>query len=177
MNYQPQLQPRFDFEPVPEPRQKVRRLMQAFGLVVDGLIDQQPGTYNPHLSGCFYMSQASLLITGTACRRPLVLREAREIALASGLDAIVVRMDEEGDATFDIQLQHLEPLLCRYCLWMERPGETAWLVPSAGEPHFLSISPFGLELTAAAPFSSPEERSAGLDRGSEFLSVAVKGWF
>jgi hypothetical protein len=62
-------------------------------------------------------------------------------------------------------------------MWMPRPSGAAWLIPSAGETRFLRLTPLGLQIVERAPFADADERRLGLIRGTEFLSVATKGWF
>lgn len=178
MNFQPQIRITPDLPPLPEPRRQVRWHMQALSMLVDGPVDLQPQLTDSRLANSMLMSQASLLILGTACRRPLLLREAEELTNASDLDVIVVRFDDrDQELSFDIRLQHIEPLLCCYRLWMERTGGPAWLVPTAGEDLFLKITPLGLMMDPRAPFEDDDRRRFGLKRGSDFLSIATRGWF
>jgi hypothetical protein len=178
MNYQPVLRPGAPLDPIPEPRTVVRRLMLATSLVVDGPLETKPERFDPHLSNCLYMPQASLLIAGTGCERPLLLREAANLSAAAGLNVLIVRTDSNLDrVTFDFQGVGEERVLCAYRMWMPRPSEAAWLIPSTGEGRYLRLTPLGLEAIDRPPFSDPGERHLGLIRGQEFLSVAVKGWF
>jgi hypothetical protein len=152
--------------------------MLATSLVVDGPLETAPERFDPALANCLYMPQASLLVAGTGCGRPLLLREAAAISAAACLDVLVVRTDEDLDqATFDVKVTGESRLLCTYRMWMPRPSEAAWLIPPAGGERFVRLTSLGLELRNQAPFADPDERRIGLVRGDEFLSVAVKGWF
>lgn len=178
MNYQPVLRLGIPLVPVPEPRTVVRRLMLATSLIVDGPLETKPERFDPRLANCLYMPQASLLIVGTGCGRPLALREAAAVSAAASLDVLVVRTGNDPDqVTFDLKVAGENGLLCAYRMWMPRPSETAWLIPTAGEERFVRLTPLGLEVRDQAPFADPDERRIGLVRGDEFLSVAVKGWF
>lgn len=177
MNYQPHLKPGVAVHGVPAPREKVRQLMIATAVVVEGLINDQPGHIDRRLANCLYMSQASLIIMGTACRRPLMLREALDISLASEMDVVVVRSaDRPNDISFDVTLGGRAPL-CALRMWMGQPSASAWLIPSAGDSPFIRVTPLGLEIHCAAPFVDEFERHAGLARGRDFLSVPEQGWF
>ena len=126
MNYQPYLRPDRPADPVPEPRIAARRLMLATSLAVDGPVDLHPERSDKRLVHCLYMWQASLIIAGTARRRPMLLREAARMNAAASLDVIVVRAeDNTGKATFDIKLVGEERTLCAYRMWMPRPSEAA----------------------------------------------------
>ena len=178
MNYQPMLRPGIQLDPVPEPRTRVRRLMLAISLVVDGPLETKPERFNPALTNSLYMPQAGLLVVGTGCARPLLLREAAGISTAADLDVLLVRAGEDPDeVTFDVQRNGERRADCAYRLWMPRPSEDAWLIPTAGEECFVRLTALGLEVTDAAPFEDADDRRIGLLRGDEFLSVAVKGWF
>ncbi|HEX8402082.1 MAG TPA: hypothetical protein VF628_10300 [Allosphingosinicella sp.] len=178
MNYQPLVRLGISVDPIPEPRTVVRRLMLAISLVVDGPLEAKPERFDPRLANCLYMPQASLLIAGTGCGQPLLLREAVDMSAAAELDVLIVRTGDHPDqVSFDFKATGADRPLCAYRLWMPRPSEAAWLIPAAGEQRFVRLTSLGLELRNQAPFADPDERRIGLVRGDEFLSVAVKGWF
>lgn len=178
MNYQPYLRPGFRVDPIPAPREKVRLLMLATSVVIEGLVDPEPGRIDPRLANCLYMNQAGVIIMGTACPRPLMLREAADISAAADLDVLVVRNDErDAYATFDLKLTSVDGMLCGYRMWMPAPSGSAWLIPMAGDEEYVRITPLGLEVYTKPPFASASERQAGLAHGKAFLSVAVQGWF
>lgn len=178
MNYQPYLRPGFPVDPVPAPRVQVKRLMLATSVVIEGLVDHQPDRTDPRLANCLYMNQAGVIIMGTACRRPMMLREAADISAAADQDVLVVRPDESADyATFDLKRADFDPILCGYRMWMTWPSEGAWLIPAAGEEQHVRMTPIGLEVHDRAPFISDWERRKGLAHAREFLSTAVQGWF
>jgi hypothetical protein len=124
------------------------------------------------------MCQADLIIVGTACSPPLLLREAADISAAAGKDVLIVRADEGGAyASFDVKRAGSRTVLCAYRMWMLRPSEAAWLVPIAGEGRYVRLSPLGMEVHDVAPFPTDWERRKGLAHAREFLSVAVQRWF
>jgi hypothetical protein len=175
---QPVLRPGFRVDPIPAPRERARRLMLATSIAIEGLVDTAPDGVDPRLANCLYMSQADLIIVGTACSRPLLLREAADISAAAGKDVLIVRADEgRAYASFDVKRACSETVLCAYRMWMLRPSEAAWLVPVAGEGRYLRLSPFGVEFHDMAPFATEWERRKGLAHAREFLSIAVQGWF
>jgi len=178
MNYQPLVRLGISVDPIPEPRTVVRRLMLATSLVVDGPLEAKPERFDPRLANCLYMPQAALLIGGTGCSRPLLLREAVDMSAAAELDVLIVRTSDQSDqVSFDFQAAGADRPLCAYRMWMPRPSEAAWLIPSAGEEHFLRLTPLGLDVVGLAPFADADERRLGLIRAKEFLTVATKGWF
>jgi hypothetical protein len=178
MNYQPVLRPGILLDPLPEPRAVIRRLMLATSLVVDGPLEVKPDRFDPRLTNCLYMPQARLLIGGTGCSWPLLLREAVDISAAAELDVLIIRTGGDPDqVSFDFQATGADHPLCAYRMWMPRPSEAACLIPSAGEERFLRLTPLGLEVVEQAPFADADARRLGLTRGKEFLSVATKGWF
>jgi hypothetical protein len=175
---QPILRPGFPVDPIPAPREKARRLMLATSIAIEGLVDTAPDGVDSRLANCLYMSQADLIIIGTACSRPLLLREAADISAAAGKDVLVVRADEgRAQGSFDVKLAGSETSLCAYRMWMLRPSEAAWLVPVAGKGRCVRLSPLGLEANDAAPFATGWERRKGLAHAREFLSIATQGWF
>lgn len=178
MNYQPYLKPGVAVDVVPAPREKVPHLMIATALVVEGLINDRPGRTDARLTNSLYMSQASLIILGTACQRPLMLREAADVSLASELDVLVVRSgDRPRDTSFDLKRAGGGDVLCAYRMWMGRPSAAAWLIPTAGEGPYVRVTPLGLQTEDAAPFDNDFDRRAGLARGRDFLSIPGQGWF
>lgn len=178
MKYQPYLRPGFPVDPLPAPRVKVRRLMLATSVAIEGLVDHEPGRNDPRLANCLHMRQARVIIVGTACRRPMMLPEAAKISAAAHQDVLVVRPDESADyATFDLKRAGIDRMLCGYRMWMTWPSVGAWLIPTAGEEQHVRMTPIGLEVHAKAPFASNRERQKGFAHAKEFLSVAVQGWF
>jgi hypothetical protein len=177
MNYQPMLRLGIHAGRVPEPRTRVRRLMLATSFIIDGPLETEPERFDAAFANCLYMPQASLLILGTGCGRPLLLPEASDLGAAASLDVLTVREGDNPDhVSFDFQQVGGQPPLCAYRMWMARPSGEAWLIPATGEASFVRLTPLGLEVGGSAPFSDAVERRLGLIRSKEFLSVAVKGW-
>lgn len=163
---------------IPEPPIHVQRLMLALTVAVDGFVDREPQDFHPALLNSFVMPQADVLVAGTRCSVPLLVREVRNIAKAVDRDAIIVRAARDPKhASFDILLQAVERPLLAYQLWMRQPMGAAWLVPTAGERAHVRLDPLGLQLSLEVPYTDEVDRHRGLKAGSEFLSVAVNGWF
>lgn len=166
-------------DPLPAGRGQTRRMMLATATLIDGYVDTNPGRFHPYLANTYLMADARLLIAGTRCRRPLYLREFADVCRPSGLDGLIVRLqDESGSAvSFDVKPAGDDRMLCAYRLWMPQPSGAAWLVPSMGEGPFVRLDPLGIELVIEPPFSCEIERYRGLKFGAEFMSVAATGWF
>lgn len=163
---------------IPEPPTSVQRLMLALTVAVDGFVDRTPQEFHPALLHSFIMPQADVLVAGTRCSAPLLVREVRNIAAAVDRDAIIVRAAiDPKHASFDIILRPTQHPLLAYRLWMRQPMGAAWLIPTAGERAHIRLDPLGLELSLEPPFTDEVDRHRGLKAGSEFLSVALMGWF
>ena len=176
--HQTDLRPAF-VEPIPEPRVQIQRMMLAASMLIDGSVDTNPGRFQRYLANTFLMPHAAVVIGGTICRRPLVLREFADVCRPSGLDGILVRLPDEPTSavTFDVKVAGDDRMLCAYRLWMPQPSGAAWLVPSAGSAPYVRFDPVGIELGDVAPFSSDSDRDAGCKFGAEFIAIATKGWF
>jgi hypothetical protein len=169
---------RLQLDAIPAPPIHVRRLMLATTVAVDGFVDQTPEAFHPALEHSFLMPQADIMVAGTRCSTPLLVREVRNIAAAFERDAIIVRATEEpSHATFDVILRCVARPFLGYRLWIRQPAGAAWLVPSAGERAFVRLDPLGLEVACEAPYTDEVDRYRGISAGGEFLSVAVRGWF
>lgn len=166
-------------DPIPEPRIQIQRMMLATAMCVDGFVDRNPGRLQPYLSGTYLMPDAHLLLAGTLCRRPLVIREFANVCRAAGLDGIIVRLlDERVSAvTFDVMQAGADRMLCVYRLWLPQPNGAAWLVPTAGEGSYVRVDPLGLEFVDEPPFSCEIDRYRGCRFGAEFMAIATQGWF
>jgi hypothetical protein len=178
MVFQTDLRPAF-VDPIPGGRAPIQRMMLATSALIDGVVDKTPERFQAYLANTYLMPDARLLIGGTLCRRPLVLREFAAVCSVPELDGILVRADEDhgSTATFDIKPAHDDRMLCAYRLWMREPSGAAWLVPSAGADPFVRLDPLGLEIGDDAPFTCEIDRARGLKHGTRFMAVADKGWF
>jgi hypothetical protein len=166
-------------EPIPAPRIQIQRMMLATAMCVDGFVDCDPGRLQRYLSGTYLMPDAHLLLAGTLCRRPLVIREFADVCRAADLDGIIVRLlDERVSAvTFDVMQARSDRMLCVYRLWLSQPAGAAWLVPTVGEGPYVRVDPLGLEFAAEPPFSCEVDRYRGCRFGAEFMAIATQGWF
>lgn len=165
-------------QPVPAPPMQVWRLMLATTALIDGFVDQAPMDFHPALENSMIMPQAGIMLTGTRCGTPLLVREVRNIARAVDRDAIIVRAAPDPTlATFDVMLSGVQRPFLGYRVWIRQPMGCAWFVPTAGEASFIRLDPEGLEVSQTAPYVDEVDRHRGLEAGREFLSVAVSGWF
>lgn len=169
---------RLPLNPIPEPHRKVKWLMHATTMLVDGHADLEPGHWYHGLKNSIFLGEANLVVIGTACQRPLGLREGMAVAQAVTADLLVVRSHEgPRQASFDVKLIGDDRLFCGYQLWIPRPTGTAWLIPTVGEGPCIRLEQSGLEVEQEPPYLDWADRWRGLEHGSEFLSVAVQGWF
>lgn len=165
---------------IPEPHPTVRHLMLAMSLLIDGKVDVDPARNNPAAANCFELPAASLILAGTRCRRPLMVREVATVGRQVGRDAIVVRTGREFEPariSFDIHLLHGGLPLMGYRLWMPQPAGNAWLVPSTSEEPFIRLDPNGLDVGDCWPFVDEFDLHRGMVWANQYLSVATKGWF
>ena len=179
MGYQTHIRPTL-VEPIPATRAQALRTMLSVSMLVDGVVDTDPGRFERHLGNCFLMPQAGLLLAGTLCRRPLVSREFAQVCAASQYDGILVRIigdPSSPSVTFEIHQADIGATHWAYRLWMAMPSGPAWLVPSAGEGTFVRFHPLGLDFCDTAPFLCECERVRGLQHGNRYLSIATQGWF
>ena len=176
--HQTDLRPAF-VEPIPQPRVLIQRSMRATSMLIDGPVDTQPERFQRYLANTFLMPQAAVLIGGTMCRRPLVLREFANVCRPSCLDGVLVRLHDEEptSVTFDVKAAGDDRMLCAYRLWMPQPSGPAWLIPSAGSGPFVRFDSLGMEFSDTAPFAGEPDRNAGCQFGANFIAVATKGWF
>jgi hypothetical protein len=167
-------------DPIPEPRIQIQRMMLATATCVDGFVDTNPGRIQPYLRGTYLMPDAHILLAGTLCRRPVVMREFADVCRAADLDGIIVRLLDERVSvpTFDVKQAGNDRMLCVYWLWIRQPGGVAWLVPTAGENGpYVRLDPLGLGFVDQPPFDDDVDRHRGCRFGTEFMAVATQGWF
>lgn len=168
----------FDLEPLPPVPTHVRRLMLATTCVVDGFVQDTPEDWHPALEHSMVMPLAGIILVGTRCGRPMMVREVANIAKAVHRDAIIVRAsDAPKHATYDVLLHGVAKPCLAYRLWVAPLSGTTWLIPSGGETSYIRLGTFGLEVMHQAPFLDEVECYRGLVHASELLSVAVQGWF
>ena len=169
---------RLPLDPIPEPRDQVKRLMLAIGMLIDGVVDQKPETFHPYLKHSVMMAEANVVVLGTSCQRPLLIREGLAVANAVTCDLVIVRAsDKPGHATFDAKLLGDDRLLLAYSVWIPRPTGTAWLIPSVGEGPCVRLEQDGLSIEEDPPYLDWADKHRGLEFGAEMLGIAVAGWF
>ena len=167
-----------ELDPIPPAPEHLRRLMLATTIMVDGHVEPMPERWHPALENSLVMPLAGLILVGTRCVRPLMIREIQNIANAVGRDALIVRAsDTPKHATYDVLLQGVNKPLLGYRLWIAPLSGSTWLIPSGGETTHIRLGTFGLEFITQAPFLDEVERHRGLVHANELLSVAAQGWF
>lgn len=129
-------------------------------------------------SNSLVLPLAGIIVVGTRCGRPMMVREVQNVSKAVERDAIIVRAsDAPKHATFDVLLNGVKRSFLAYRLWLAHPAGSAWLIPTGAETTFIRLGTFGLEAINQPPYMDEVERHRGLKNGVEFLSVAVQGWF
>jgi hypothetical protein len=171
MNMMTAIRPQVGEPLIPYVSRPVVDRLQALLVAIDALIDLNAGLRYPILAGCAVMPFARFVMTGTSCRRPLLLPELQLIAEQTGLDAVLLRLDAERGVTFDIVLDEGARRLCGYVAW-RRSGGDPWFIPTVGEGPFIRAGASGLECVDAPPFASTAEREAGIIRAIESSSFA-----
>lgn len=167
-----------ELDPIPPAPEQLRRLMLATTIMVDGHVEPMPERWHPALENSLVMPLAGLILVGTRCVRPLMIREIQNIVNAVGRDALIVRAsDTPKHATYDVLLQGVNKPFLGYRLWIAPLSGSTWLVPSAGETTHIRLGTFGLEVITQAPFLDEIERHRGLVHANELLCVAAQGWF
>ncbi|EMD81905.1 hypothetical protein [Pacificimonas flava] len=152
---------------LPRMRRAVTARVHACAAEVDDLVDLDVSRDHAILGGCAVMQYAGLIVTGTACRRPLLFAEGEALGRRTGLDLLLMRFDVQPcGTTFDIRLDANGAWLTNFALWRGR-GEM-WLVPEAGEEACIKVTQFGLETCLPAPFASSDEREKGMVRAATF---------
>ncbi len=131
-------------------------------------------------SGCIQSSDWPIYIMPSTCQRPLLMREALDLAEASGLDVLVVRLDTALNpasfVTFDAILRRYGSfeLFCHLRPCIVSDGGL-WLLREGSQADDLRLGPDGLRL---APLGDPlkaDERDAGIARASEFFKRQLWG--
>ena len=167
-----------DLEPIPPVPEQLQRLMLATTLMVDGHVEPMPERWHPALEHSLVMPLAGLILVGTRCARPLMIREVQKIANAVERDAVIVRAsDTPKHATYDVLMHGVNKPFLGYQLWIAPLSGSTWLIPSAGETTHIRLGAFGLEVINQPPFLDEIERHRGVRHATELLSVAVQGWF
>ncbi|WP_265587212.1 hypothetical protein [Sphingomicrobium arenosum] len=152
--------------------------MLAIGMLIDGVVDQKPETFHPYLKHSVMLAEANVVVLGTSCQRPLLIREGLAVANAVTCDLVISRAsDKPGHATFDAKLQGDDRLFLAYRVWISRPTGTAWLIPSAGEGPCIRLEQDGLKIEEDPPYLDWADKYRGLEFGAEILGIAVAGWF
>lgn len=159
--------PQLELPAIPPMREWVERHARVAAAIVTGPVEFRPERLAPHFQNTVYMAAADLVLTATACSRPLLLKEMRSVARQSGLDAMILRVAQCDPVTFDIYMQQADRWLVATRLWIHGPNQQAWFVPSTTGGPAVRASALGLE-TSDAPYNDEDERRVGL----QFASIA-----
>ena len=157
---------------LPEPRPMIKEKMLALAALIDAPVDLWPHRTGVLPAGCWWMPAANLALYGTACRRPLMFDEVRDISRATGLSGIVLRYSdtasERTQISFDVY--HDAAWRTRHLLWIGAEEGPGWLLPDLGGGPFLRLSQWGVDIHDEPPFLDMQERLDGLDRGKGYLN-------
>lgn len=161
---------------LPEPRPAIKEKMLALAALIDAPVDLWPHRTGVLPTGCWWMPQPNIALYGTACRRPLMFDEVRDIGCATGLSGIVVRCnDDAGDRSrISFDVYHDSTWHARHLLWIGDEDSPGWLLPDlSGGPH-LCLSQWGVDVHDKAPFLDLQDRIEGLDRGADYLNSFIR---
>lgn len=160
-----------DLPVLPELRPLAKEKMLALAALIDTPVDLQPHRTGILPAGCWWMPQANLALYGTACRRPLMFDEVREISRATGLSGIVVRYnDTDGDRTrISFDVYHDDRWHTRHLLWIGAEDGFGWLLHDLGGGPCLRLTQWGVDVQGEPAFN-PQERLEGLERGRAYLN-------
>lgn len=165
-----------DLPALPDPRPVIKEKMLALAALIDVPVDLWPDRTGILPNGCWWLPQASLAVYGTACRRPLMFDEVREISRATGLSGIIVRdsgtASERSRISFDVY--HEGAMHMRHLLWIGADGDTGWLLRDLGGGPYIRLSQWGLDFVDEPPFLDWQDRLDGLGRGSDYLNSFIR---
>lgn len=119
-------------------RSHVQKLAAALGVSAD--TDEMSRQLK---QASFLMLPAiNILLTGTACSRPLLFRECDDLARFTGADIILLRYDVDTGVTLDMKLQGQLNWLRHYAPYFL--GGDVCFVPEEGSGPVLRASPNGM---------------------------------
>ena len=115
----------------------------------------------------FYADQeAGVVVTATACDRPLFFAECETLAGFLQMDLVLLRFDPLLGASFDVLMAGGQTWLCDFLAW-RRDGGDMWLVPARASGPFFCLTKEGVDAYEGAPYSKGSERYAGIMRAIE----------
>ncbi len=161
---------------LPEPRPLIKEKMLALAALIDAPVDLWAYRTGMLPSGCWWLPQANLALFGTACRRPLMFDEVRDISGATGLSGIVVRYSDTAGArsriSFDVY--HDGAWHTRYLLWIGAEDGPGWLLPDLGDGPYIRLSQCGVDIHDEQPFLDLQDRLDGLERGAGYINNFIR---
>lgn len=160
--------------PVPRPRIAAR---------IDDLAELIGGGSDPLYSGPYNslvgarLPQARIIILGTACRRPLLWEEARELQEITGDNVLVLRLEEicADDAfTFDLFDAGSRECVPDLSLWAHGDGSSPWLAPSVRSALWVQLLIDGVR-TSTPPSDNPAVLQKGFEVARAILPASGSG--
>lgn len=162
---------------IPAPRPRIAARIDHLAELIGG--DLEPlycGRYNLLVGA--RLPQARIIILGTACGRPLLLEEARNLQAISGEDVIVLRLEEnqagDGVFTFDFLATASRECLEEGSLWAEQPGAPLWLGRRIHFSPWVRLAADGAQ-ASPAPTNDHQLLQRGFDVGRVLLPVSGSG--
>jgi hypothetical protein len=161
---------------LPEPRPIIKEKMLAIAALIDTPVDLWPHRTGILPTGCWWLPQANLAIYGTACQRPLMFDEVRDIGHATGLSSIVVRYSDTASdrSRISFDVYHENAWYARHRLWIGADEELGWLLADLGGGRHLRLSQGGVDVQAELPSLHHQDRLNGFDRGVEYLNNFIR---
>jgi hypothetical protein len=125
-------------------------------------------------SGCIHCADWPILLMPSTCQRPLLMREALDLAEATGLDVLVVRLDTALNPGSFVTFDAIVRRSLGFELFSDlRPcivsGGGLWLLREGSHATHLCLGPDGLRLAPLGTLLEVEVRDGGIARASEYF--------
>lgn len=141
--------------------QRVRDRVAELALAMGTRVDAEARQTHPLMRGCFVLSSAGVVLSGTACARPMWQSQCLSIAQDTGFDFGLLRFDPIEGVTLDwLPPDGADPLI-GYHVW-RTPAKGLWFIPSAGDGPFVRAGDWGIKREKTPPFTTAAQRSAGI---------------
>ncbi|WP_126174490.1 hypothetical protein [Altericroceibacterium xinjiangense] len=137
--------------------------VNTFAQTVGGPVDCGPRDRHSYLANCMVLPFAHLAVSGTSCPPPFCLEEAEQIASATELDFVLLRLGLLQGVSFDAYLQRNTGWLVDYVTWFSGDG-VLWLIPNEGSGLYLRMAAGGIECETRAPFLHAAKRDCAILR-------------
>lgn len=161
---------------IPAPRARILARIGDIAALIG--ISSDPLFCGPNrLPAGLRLEGSRLSIIGTACRRPLLWEEARQLQEATGDDIVIVRLEQEAAGsicfTYDLLLSRSCEIVQNCVLWKQPNSREFWLLPLGRADVCLRLEQGGVRISAV-PFLSSAELHDGVASAERALHAA--GW-